>query len=296
VRSVLGAATRVPDPCAASRAGRQSLSIEIDTPGGSSLSFEHTRDLVVATEAGDDEARRRLVRAFLPAITQVAQRYYVIPGVERTELIDEGVVGLLRAAQRYDPRFDTPFWAYASWWVRQAMQKLVAEVTRPVVLSDRALRSLAVVRTARRDHVRDHGRDPTRNELAAMTGFTFAQLDMLLAVELTPRGLEEPLSADDAMTATFAQTIADPRAEREYERVLDGIEMQEVRHLAATLDERERSVLSRHYGLGQSPQTLQKIGESLGVSAERVRQIEAGALKKLRDAAAQPRSDSGTMT
>jgi RNA polymerase primary sigma factor len=265
------------------------LLIEIDTPGGSPLSFEQTRDLVVATEAGDEEACRQLVRAFLPAISGVAQRYYAIPGVERSELINEGVVGLLRAASRFDPGFDTPFWAYASWWVRQAMQKLVAEVTRPVVLSDRALRRLAAVRAARRDHLRDHGREPTRNELAAATGFTSAQVETLLAIEVAPRGLEEPLRADHGTSATFGQTIADPGAEGEYDRVLDGIEMQEVRDLAATLDERERSILSRHYGLGQSPQTLREIGDGLGVSAERVRQIEAEALKKLRDAAARPR-------
>jgi RNA polymerase sigma factor (sigma-70 family) len=264
------------------------LFIEINIPGGAWLSLEQTRDLVVATEAGDAEACRRLVRAFLPAITGLAQRYSGVPGVERTELIDEGVLGLLRAVNRYDPRFDTPFWAYASWWVRQAMQRLVAEVTRPTVLSDRALRGLAVVRAARRDHVRDHGREPGRTELAGATGLAFAQLDALLAIELAPSGLEEPLSADDA-TATVGQAIADPRAEQEYDGVLDRIEMAEVRDLTATLEERELSVLSRHYGLGQSPQTLREIGDSLGVSAERVRQIEAEALKKLRDAAAQPR-------
>jgi RNA polymerase primary sigma factor len=264
------------------------LLIETDTQGGSWLSLEETRSLVVATEAGDEEACRRLVRAFLPAITGLAHRYFGIPGVERTELIDEGVLGLLRAVKRYDPRFDTPFWAYASWWVRQAMQRLVAEVTRPTVLSDRALRNLAAVRAARRDHLRDHGREPTRTELAGATGFTVTQLDPLLAVELAPSALEEPLSTDDA-TATVGQAIADPRAEQEYDGVLDRIEMEEVRDLTATLDERERSVLSRRYGLGQSPETLREIGDGLGVSAERVRQIEVEALKKLRDAAAQPR-------
>jgi RNA polymerase primary sigma factor len=263
--------------------------IETDTTGGSWLSFEQTRDLVVATEAGDAVACRQLVRAFLPAIAAVARRYEPVPRVERAELIDEGVVGLLRAAQRYDPRFDTPFWAYASWWVRQAMQKLVAEVTRPVVLSDRALRGLAVMRAARNDHVRDHGREPSRKELAGATGFTLVQLDTFLAVELPPRGLEEPVSADEATTGTVGQTIADAGAEQEYERVLDRIQMEEVRDLTAGLDERERTVLSRHYGLGQSPQTLREIGDGLGVSAERVRQIEVDALAKLRETVARPR-------
>jgi RNA polymerase primary sigma factor len=264
------------------------LDIEIDAATTSWLSFEQTRDLVVATEAGDEVACQELVRAFLPAIGAIARRYHRVPGVERNELIDEGVVGLLRAVRRYEPRLDTPFWAYASWWVRQAMQQLVAEVTRPVVLSDRALRSLALINATRRDHVRDHDREPTSQELATATGFTAAQLDSLLAIELTPRGLEEPLSAGEPTTVTFGQMITDPRAEQEYERVLDRIQMREVRDLTAALDERERTVLSRHYGLGQTPQTLREIGDGLGITAERVRQIEAEALTKLRDAAAQP--------
>jgi RNA polymerase sigma factor (sigma-70 family) len=254
---------------------------------------EQERDLVIATEAGDEVACRQLVEAFLPAIGAIARRYETGAGVERSELIQEGVVGLLRAVARYEPRLNTPFWAYAAWWVRQAMQQLVAEVTRPVVLSDRALRGLAQIKAARRDHLRDHGAQPTSGELAVATGFTAAQLDSLLAIELMPRGLEESLSADDGTTATFGQLLPDPRAEEEYERVLDRIEVQQVRDLTVRLDERERTVLSGHYGLGRPPQTLGEIGDGLGITGERVRQIEAAALKKLRDAAAQPPSPEG---
>jgi RNA polymerase sigma factor (sigma-70 family) len=249
---------------------------------------EQERDLVIATEAGDATACRQLVDAFLPSIGAIARGYNTGAGVERSELMQEGVVGLLRAVRRYEPRLNTPFWAYASWWVRQAMQKLVAEMTRPVALSDRALRSLALINTARRDHVREHGREPTSAELASATGLTAAQLDSLLATELTPRGLEEPLSADDDTAATFGEMISDLRAEQEYERVLDGMETLQIRDLAAGLDERERTVLSSHYGLGQTSQTLHEIGDGLGLTAERVRQIEAVALKKLRDAVVQP--------
>jgi RNA polymerase primary sigma factor len=244
--------------------------------------------LVVATDRGDEAACRQLVDAFLPAIAGMARRFDRGGGVQRSELLQEGVAGLLFAAQRYDPRTGTPFWGYASFWVRKAMQELVAEVTRPVALSDHAVRGLARVKAARRHHLQAHGAEPTAAELAAMTGFTRVQLDSLLAIERAPRSFEEPLGADEAATATFGDTLADPAAEREFEQVLDNMEIQAVRDLADGLDERERTVLWRHYGLGRTPQTLSTIGADLGLTAERIRQIEKQALEKLREAAAQP--------
>ena len=244
---------------------------------------------MVATERGDEAACRQLVDAFLPAIGGVARRFDRGGRVQRSELMQEGVAGLLFAARRYDPRMNTPFWAYASFWVRKAMQELVAEVTRPVALSDHAVRALARIRAARREHLRAAGVEPTRAELAAATGLTRAQLDSLLATDQTPRSFEEPLGA----TATFGEMVPDPGAEREYEQVLDRMEIQEMSALANRLDERERTVLWGHYGLGQRPQTLSRIGARLGLTAERVRQIEVGALQKLRKAAAEPPDAKG---
>jgi RNA polymerase primary sigma factor len=252
------------------------------------------RELVVAAEGGDKEARGRLVEAFLPAIRGLARRFAAGSGVQPSDLTQEGIAGLLFATRRYDPRMGTPFWAYASFWVRKAMQDLLSEMTRPVVLSDHAVRGLAKIRATRRDFVNAHAAEPTTDELAAATGFNRAQVDSLLAVERTPRGLDELLEADNGEgRATLGDTIADPGGEDEYQHVLDEME---VRDYIGRLDERERTVLWRHHGLGGPAQTLSQIGASLGVTAERVRQIEAEALKKLRDAAAGPPNavDMGT--
>ena len=108
---------------------------------------------MVATEAGDVEACRRLVDAFLPAISAQARHFPVGGGVLHEELLQEGVVGLLSAVRHYDPTRNVPFWAYASFWVRKAMQELVAELARPVSLSDRAVRGLAAIRAARAEHL-----------------------------------------------------------------------------------------------------------------------------------------------
>jgi DNA-directed RNA polymerase sigma subunit (sigma70/sigma32) len=106
------------------------------------------RRLVAAAQSGDRRAREELVEAFLPLIASVARVYRGSRTITRVELMQEGVVGLLRALERYDPEQGVPFWGYASWWVRHAMQQLIAELTRPVVLSDRSLRQLAALKRA----------------------------------------------------------------------------------------------------------------------------------------------------
>jgi RNA polymerase primary sigma factor len=160
------------------------------------------------------------------------------------------------------------------------MQELVAELARPFALSDRAVRDLARVRAARHEHLQAHGREPTEAQLSLATGLSRAQLESLQAADRAPRGLEERFGTD----ATVREVVVDPGAELAYEHVLDDIEIHAVHGLADRLDERERSVLNAHYGLGRPAQTLNEIGGELGLTAERARQIEARALEKLREA------------
>ena len=247
---------------------------------------------MIAAECGDAVACRNLVETFLPAIARLAQGYQG-SRVERRELLQEGVAGLLFAARRYDAELDTPFWAYASFWVRKAMQELVAELTRPVALSDRAARELSHIRRARNESLQRDGKEPTTEELSAASGLAPAQIESLMATERLPRGLEDRVSADEASSPTIGETIVDPVAERAYEKVLDDLEIHGVLDLTNELDERERAVIRSHYGLGQEAQTLNEIGAGLGLTAERARQIEVAALIKLRQALAQPAALGG---
>jgi RNA polymerase primary sigma factor len=246
------------------------------------LTAVEERDLVVATEAGDPRACRQLVDAFLPQIAGIAGGFRHSPDVDRRELVQEGVAGLLLAARRFDPSLGTPFWGYASFWVRKAMQELVAELARPFALSDRAVRQLAAVRTARSDHLGKRGVEPSNDQLSLSTGLPLAQVERLRATERTARSLDQPWSGSDESGGTVGDRIADPTSALDFDGVLDDIESRETRALTDLLDDRERRVINAHYGLGQPAQSLRRIGEDLGVTAERVRQIEAGGLAKMR--------------
>jgi RNA polymerase sigma factor (sigma-70 family) len=246
------------------------------------VTITQERAMVRAAIAGERGGRDELVDAFLPSIGTIARRYRNHSAIDRDELMQEGVVGLLRALERFEPARGTPFWAYASWWVRQAMQQLVAELTRPMVLSDRALRQLARVRGARAERLQADGAEPTIRDLVEETGFPREHVESLLAAERSSRALEEPTGAGGERIGALGDLIADPRAEDEYERVDGRVFQVELTHLPHDLTERERMILVRRYGLDGPEETLREIGCNLKLSAERVRQIEERALDKLR--------------
>jgi RNA polymerase primary sigma factor len=221
-------------------------------------------------------------------IASVARLYRGTQGVAREELMQEGVVGLLRAVDRYDAALGTPFWAYASWWVRQAMQQLVSELSRPVVLSDRAVRHLARVRNAERERLQSGGRAPTLGEIEADTGLTRSQIQQVTAAARAPRALEEPIGGDES-GSTFGDLLRDPRAEDAYERVPTRAEIGGLGTLLRRLDDRERMIVNGRFGLDGREWTLRQLALALGVSAERVRQIQERALDKMREAALEER-------
>jgi len=165
------------------------------------------------------------------------------------------------------------------------MQQLVSELTRPVVLSDRALRQLSQLKEAHADLRNASGRSPTLIVLAEHTGPEHDQLANLMAADQPPKAVEETLEVEEGAVGTFGELIADPLAEDEYERVVSAVAASELRDMLSGLSERERSVLRARFGLDGEAQSLRDIARRLGLSAERVRQLETRALGKLRAAA-----------
>lgn len=239
------------------------------------------RALVLAAKSGGERERQQLIEASLPLIGGVARQYRRSGTIARAELIQEGVVGLLRALERYDPEQGVPFWAYARWWVRQAMQRLVAELSMPLVLSDRALRQLARVRLVKRGFEQRRGREPTSTELALAANLPRQQVESLIGAEQRPRALDEPTGGEADDRATVGDLLADPSGEEWDEGVSQELSALQLPRLLAQLTERERTVIRARYGLGTQEQTLREIGGRIGVSAERVRQVEQMSLQKL---------------
>jgi RNA polymerase sigma factor (sigma-70 family) len=258
----------------------------------SRLFAEDERALIRAAAGGDPAAREELVEAYLPLIGGVARGYRRVAGIEFGELIQEGVVGLLRALERFDQEMGTPFWPYASWWVRQAMQKLVAELRRPFVLSDRALRQLARVKDMQRAQLQADGREPSIAEISEGTGFSPDHVRSLVAAERVPRALEESVGRDDD-AGRLGDFVSDPCAEDAFDQVVTHLASESLRVLPDDLGERERTIVSARYGLGRAPQTLREVARDLGISTERVRQIEERALAKLRDTFVVPTVSAG---
>jgi DNA-directed RNA polymerase sigma subunit (sigma70/sigma32) len=184
--------------------------------------------VVLAARSGGEQ--EQLVATFLPKIATMARDYRGVRAVGREELIQAGVLGLLRALERYECERANTFWTYARWWVRQAMQELVSSLNNVVVLSDRALRQLARVNAARRAAIQSRRAEPSRRELAAVTGVPSSRIGRLVGVSQPAFGLDETFREDGRAGRPAAETLADPRSGPRGHQVRQRARGREVRH------------------------------------------------------------------
>lgn len=242
-------------------------------------------ELAVQAQSGEPGARERLVESSLPLIQRYASRY-AGRDLERADLVQEGVVGVLRALRRFDAGRGVPFSAYAGWWLRQAMQQAIAEQSRAVRLPTHVLWDIHALKEARRAIAQREGRDATGTELERELGWGRGRYEDVTRAERPALSLDAPYAGDESEVDTFGDLLADPLSEQGFADVLEEAAAPAVRALLSTLSDRERQVLAWRFGEGvDEPLTLQQVGRRLGVSAERVRQIENRALTKLQTAA-----------
>jgi RNA polymerase primary sigma factor len=245
------------------------------------LSHAQEIDLAKRIEAGDKEAVQQFVLANLRLVVSIAKRY-VGRGLSLLDLIQEGNIGLMRAVQRYDWRRGHRFSTHATWWIRQAISRAVADKGRAIRLPVYVNTALNRVRRERQRLVQEWGREPTETELAEALGMDVERLHELEAAPGTPISLELPVGEDEEQE--LGDVLADEASTSPEEaatvRTMKA-EVQEV--LEDVLTSRERLVLQLRFGLGNGhTYPLEQVGRQLGITRERVRQIEAGALAKLR--------------
>jgi RNA polymerase primary sigma factor len=251
---------------------------------GRLLTPAEERELAQRKDAGDQEAKRRLIEANLRLVMSIT-RNYTKAGVPLLDLIQEGNLGLMRAVEKFDWRMGYKLSTYATWWIRQAVTRALADQGRTIRLPVHVAEQERRVMRARRILTQKLNREPTIKQLAKETGFTEKKVRDLLELIEDPISLETPVGDGDS---DYSDLIEDINADLPEETTALGMRSEELTEALTRLNPRMRMVIAKRFGLdGQPPQTLEQVGAELGVTRERVRQLESRALRELRSQAPQ---------
>lgn len=232
-------------------------------------------------EAGDMRAKDQLVESNLRLVLSIATRYQGA-GLPLSDMVQEGTLGLMRAAERFDHRRRLKFSTYAVWWIRQAIARALANQSRTIRLPVHLVEQVNKLARIKREMHQTLGREATDEELAEESGIAVDKINDLLEHSRDPVSLDMPVGTDEE--APLGDFIEDTEAMSAENAVIAELLHTDVRHVLATLDEREQQVIRLRFGLDDGqPRTLDQIGKLFGLSRERVRQIEREVMGKLRN-------------
>jgi RNA polymerase primary sigma factor len=234
--------------------------------------------LAKRVERGDLEAKEKMINSNLRLVVHVAKRYRG-HGVPFGDLIQDGVIGLNRAVEKFDWRKGFKFSTYATWWIRQAVQRSVAGQARTIRVPTHVHERRQTLNRHARKLETELGRKPTHEELAKSTGLKLQHVDEALSVAEARASLNSPVGDED--DNEFGDLFADETAPDPEELAEDALRARAVREALSELPDRERRICELRFGLDGEPQSLEAIGKELGLTRERVRQLEAQAFKSL---------------
>jgi len=251
-----------------------------DIRGLGLLTHAEEIDLAQRAALGDERARRKLIESNLRLVIAIARRY-TSTGVPLIDLIQEGNLGLMRAAEKFDYRRGCHFGTYATWWIRQAVSRAAGEQSRLIHLPEHVATRLRKVRRVAAQLSQENGLDPLPEQIAAACNIDVNEVIDLLGVIEQPVSLDAPV--DDEARYSLADTLEDSTTPAPAETASQHLLGEELHRALALLTPRERAVITLRYGIGDGrSRTLLEVGKELGISRERVRQLEVVALMKLR--------------